>query len=89
MHNQVTFALDLPEGGQREIVIQAEHDDPKGYGFEHALRFTVWLTPSVQAGFFTFAKAKKYWNYEGHLSLSEQEQIANFIKEFKESDWDY
>lgn len=88
MNNSIQIAIEQPNGIDRNVIIQAEWLDKKGYGLEHATSFTVWVTPEIQIGYFVFSKGKKYWKYEGPLSEFEQKQIADFLISYKEADWD-
>lgn len=88
MTNSITLSLDQNDGTNRDVIIQAEYDDEKEYGIEHSRSFSIWSGPTIRLGYIMFSKDRKYWKFEGHLSDAEQKQIADFLRSFKENDWE-
>lgn len=71
----------------REIRLTGQDDDPNGYGIEHAVSVLATWDEGEPAGYFIFNEDKTVWKYAGdELSLSEQEQVAEFLSAYKEGD---
>lgn len=89
MVNSLTFVLEPEIAGQpiREIRLTGQHDDPQGYGIEHAVSVLATWDDDEAAGYFIFNQDKSDWRYIGdQLSLFDQEQIADFLKNYKDGD---
>jgi len=88
MTNSITIPIDRLDGSTYEVTAQAEHIDEKGYGIEKSTVFTLYLNPDVRIGYLMFSKGKKYWKFDGQLPEDELKQVAEFLQNFKEGDWE-
>ena len=89
MVNSLTFMLEPELAGQlpREIHLTGQHDDPKGNGIEHAISVLATWDDDEPAGYFIFNQDKTEWKYTGdELSQSDQHQIADFLRNYKDGD---
>lgn len=94
MVNSINVCIKDEQGVEQEFVITAIHDDPNGYGFEYSNNYNVSIIGDdgdgeTDLGKFYFSDEKKHWVYDrADLSIFQQEQIAEVIRNYKESNFD-
>jgi hypothetical protein len=73
-------------GVERDMVVEALHEDPKGYGFQYTNDYRVFINEDaetedvIEMGLLHFSPDKMHWVYDGdQLTIHEQEQIAEII----------
>jgi len=88
MTNSITIPINRTDGSSFEVTVQAEHIDEKGYGIEKSTVFTLYVNLDVRIGYLMFSKEKKYWKFNGEMPESELKQVAEFLQNYKESDWE-
>ena len=88
MTNSIAIPVDRSDGSTYEVTVQAEHIDEKAYGIEHSTVFTLYVNVDVRVGYLMFSKEKKYWKFDGQMPENELNQVAEFLQNFKEGDWE-
>ena len=90
MTNSITIDIDRDNGETLTVSIEAEWADPKGNGLEHALLYSIWVNVDDPQGFIEVSDDGQHWTYgNGDLSPVEQKQVIDFLKAYKESDWNF
>jgi len=86
MFNSVTTTLFTDDYGEIDIRIKAEHQT-NTEDFDSAEVFSVWNSADEPLGLFT--RHGDELLYEGdELNENEQEQVSEFIKAYREGEWD-
>jgi hypothetical protein len=77
--NAITLPVNFDDGSSREVAITA--DDPNGAHYSL-------MIGNEPAGSMKFSADKNEWTYLGELSQKEQRQIAGFIQNYTDDDWE-
>ena len=93
MVNSICVCVVDGQGVERDMTVEAVHHDLKGYGIEHCNDFNITLSldtgEELDMGNIHFSKGREHWTHDGDkLTLHEQVQLIEVIKDYKESDWD-
>lgn len=79
MKNAITLPVNFANGSRRQVDIYA--DSPRGSHYSLKIG-------GDNAGSFTFTHDKNDWNYLGELGREEQVQLAGFIQNYTDDDWE-
>ena len=86
MLNTVITTIFTADSGEIDIKVVAEHPDQK-VDFDSAQVYSLWNSAGEPLGLFT--RRKNDLTYEGEdLTEDEQLQLAEFIKTYREGEWD-
>lgn len=79
MKNAIDLPIIFDDGQSRNVAISPDS--------ENKLHYTL-SVGAAPAGSFTFAPDMHSWTFSGELSKGEQAQIAGFIQNYTDQDWD-
>jgi len=86
MFNSVITTIFTEAYGEIDIRIRAEHQT-NTEDFDSAEVYSIWNSRDEPLGLFT-RKADQLFYEGGGLNEREQEQVADFIKVYREGEWD-
>jgi hypothetical protein len=86
MLNTVITTIFTEQFGEIDVKVIAEHPDGK-VDFDSAQVYSLWNSADEPLGLFT--RRKDNLTYEGDdLTEDEQQQLSEFIKVYREGEWD-
>lgn len=86
MFNAVTTTIFSDEYGEIDISVNAEHQT-NTEDFDKAEVYSIWNSAHEPLGFFIRKNDELLYNGD-ELSPNEQEQLSDFIKAYREGEWD-
>jgi len=86
MDNAVVTTIFSEHNGEIDIKVIAEHRD-KTNDFDSARVYSIWNSADEPLGFFIRYMGELSYKGEG-LAEDEQDQLAYFIKQYREGEWD-
>lgn len=79
MSNAITLPVVFDDGQTRDVEITIDEADQRHYSVS---------INAESAGSFVFSADMHTWDFTGELSANEQMQIAGFIQNYTDNDWD-